>query len=354
MINNTPVVGLAEGQATMSAEYYGSSPLPHATPVMKPQTLSAILMLGISVWLAYLPIGQAQEEPVPESIETTETTGVEETPEAETTEIEPPRLEDFETLAQQCRTSTGQTGLAACDRALELNDRDTALWINRGIKLDRDLSDPNAALNSYYQAAQLDLNQDFSLAWFNQCAILLKMARKPSLAEPAQLIPLLSGLELIPTDESTSAADLTVPESSILYKAVIATCDRAIQGDQDWGNASIARAWNNLGYAQDELGNYGAALEAYEAALAENPEHLGVLNNKAIALENLQRYAEALAVYNQALEIDPNYVLASRNRARVLRDHPELRSPELIAPPEESLPEVTPTEEAVEQVIPNQ
>lgn len=245
-------------------------------------------------------------------------------------------------------------GLDACDRALELNDRDTALWINRGIKLDRDLSDPNAALNSYYQAAQLDLNQDFSLAWFNQCAILLKMARKPSLAEPAQLVPLLAGLELIPTDESTSAADLMIPESTVLYKAVIATCDRAIQGDQDWGNASIARAWNNLGYAQDELGNYGAALEAYEAALVENPEHLGVLNNKAIALENLQRYAEALAVYNQALEIDPNYILARRNRARVLRDHPELRSPELLTPRPESEPNATPIEEALDQVIPNQ
>ncbi|NEO85021.1 MAG: tetratricopeptide repeat protein [Spirulina sp. SIO3F2] len=313
-----------------------------------------ITLIVLSSWLGWSPIravlAQTETPSEEQTVETVEEQPTE-TVEAEPTEteLEPPQIEDFDKLAEQCRTRTGEVGLAACDRALELNGQDTAVWINRGIKLDRDLADPNAALNSYYQAAQLDINQDFSLAWFNQCALLLKIARKPSVADPAQLQPILIELEVLAEETSTSATDLATPSATLLYKAVAATCDRAINGDQDWGNATIARAWNNLGYAQDELGNYGAALDAYEAALAEDPEHVGVWNNKAIALENLQRPAEALAAYERALEIDPNYSLARRNRARVLQNHPELRNQTPATTPEE-----TTAEESPEQVIPNQ
>lgn len=313
--------------------------------------------LGLSLMRAVLAQTAAPLEPAPtpEVVETeaTETTETErpptDAPEPETAEadVAPPKIENFDQLAEQCRTRTGEVGLTACDRALQLNGQDTAVWINRGIKLDRDLADPNGALNSYYQAAQLDINQDFSLAWFNQCALLLKIARKPTVAEPEQLRPILIELGVLSEETSTSATDLAIPSASLLYKAVVATCDRAINGDQDWGNTTIARAWNNLGYAQDELGNYGAALDAYEAALAADPAHVGVWNNKAIALENLQRPAEALAAYNRALEIDSTYILARRNRARVLQNHPELREQNPVLPPEAATTEDPATSESV-------
>lgn len=323
------------------------------SPLITTIILSTVLGLSpIRAVLAQTEESPTEPTPTPEAVET-ETTEAETdptaTPEPETaeTEFEPPQIEDFGQLAEQCRTRTGEVGLAACDRALQLNGQDTAVWINRGIKLDRDLADPNGALNAYYQAAQLDINQDFSLAWFNQCALLLKIARKPSLAEPEQLRPMLIELEVLSEEASTSANDLATPSASLLYKAVVATCDRAINGDQDWGNATIARAWNNLGYAQDELGNYGDALEAYEAALEEDPEHVGVWNNKAIALENLQRPAEALAAYDRALELDSNYTLARRNRARVLQNHPELLEQNPVLPPETEATEDAETPESV-------
>jgi tetratricopeptide (TPR) repeat protein len=287
----------------------------------KPISLAVWGAIALSLVWGHATLSQEETSPPVETPET-ETTPAEETAETE----------DFETLAERCRITSGEAGLAFCDRALALNDQDTAVWINRGIKLDRDLGQPNEALAAYVRAAELDPEQDYSLAWFNQCAILLKIATRPNLGNAEILTPILQDLVELP-EESTNAADLT-SGTTYLYKAVIATCTRAIDGDQDWGNASQARAWNNVGYAQDELGNYGSAIEAYDAALADDPEHLGALNNKAISLENLEQYAEALQVYEQALEIDPNYNLARSNRARLLQLFPELRPApsELIEP----------------------
>lgn len=283
---------------------------------MKKRILVMMILASGGLLLGSLHGTIAQEEPAE-----TETV---ETDTAETDAIAEPRIEDFDELAEICRTRSGEPGLDACDRALAINEQDSSIWINRGIKLDRDLADPYSAIESYYKAAQLDLDQNYSLAWFNQCAILLKIATQRTTGDSEKIRPLFMDLALLEA-ESTSATDLGL-DPTLLYKAVLATCDRAITGDQDWGNASIARAWNNVGYAQDELGNFGLALEAYDAAIAIDPEHVGVWNNKAITLEKLSRPAEAIVAYEQALEIKPDYELARRNRARVLQNHPELRA----------------------------
>ncbi|WP_072620354.1 tetratricopeptide repeat protein [Spirulina major] len=230
---------------------------------------------------------------------------------------------DYEVLAEQCRTVPGEEGLAACDQAIALEDGDPALWLNRGVKYDRDLNQRNEAIASYLSAIERDPDNDYSLAWYNTCAVLLKFANIPNSIDPDVLVPILIDLEVIEAETENPGPLAT--SSSTLYEAVVESCDRALTGDENWGTATPARAWNNLGYAQDELGDYEAALAAYDNAIADDPSHVGAFNNKGITLENLDRHADALAAYEAALDLDPNYDLARRNRARLLQQHPELQ-----------------------------
>ena len=46
-----------------------------------------------------------------------------------------------------------------------------------------------------------------------------------------------------------------------------------------------ALAWQNLGNAQQALNNFAKAIEAYDHALAHEPDNLDTLNNKALALK---------------------------------------------------------------------
>jgi tetratricopeptide (TPR) repeat protein len=231
---------------------------------------------------------------------------------------------EYESWAEQCRTVPGEEGIAACDEAIALDDSEPTLWLNRGVKYDRDLNQRNEAIASYMNAIERDPEADYSLAWYNTCAVLLKFANIPNSIDPDVLVPILIDLEVIGAETENPAPLAT--SSSTLYEAVVESCDRAINGDENWGTATPARAWNNLGYAQDELGDYAAALAAYDRAIADDPSHLGAFNNKGITLETLDRPADALAAYEAALDLDPNYDLARRNRARLLQQHPELQS----------------------------
>ncbi len=234
--------------------------------------------------------------------------------------------EDYQYWADRCREEIGTIGLEACEQAIELDDRDPALWLNQGVKYDRDLREPNRALISYREAIERDPDQNYALAWYNQCAVLLKLANDPRNNDPEILLPIFTELELI-TDETTpTERELFASDRNLLYQGVVKSCDRALNGDDNWGTASPARAWNNIGYAQDELGQYQEALTAYENALANDPNHINALNNKGITLENLNRHPEALAAYNAALALDPNYEKASRNRARLLQLQPNLET----------------------------
>ncbi len=73
--------------------------------------------------------------------------------------------EDYDYWFRQCYELIGQEGLAACDRALEFNDRDAIVWYNRGIILGKDLGQPEAALASFERSIELD--PESAKAWNN-------------------------------------------------------------------------------------------------------------------------------------------------------------------------------------------
>lgn len=67
---------------------------------------------------------------------------------------------------------------------------------------------------------------------------------------------------------------------------------------------------NNL--FEDE--NYEHALQAYQQALDEAPEHIHALRGKARSLLKLTRYQEALQVFNEAIAKAPNFAGTYANR----------------------------------------
>jgi tetratricopeptide (TPR) repeat protein len=75
---------------------------------------------------------------------------------------------------------------------------------------------------------------------------------------------------------------------------------------------------NNRGVTLDELKRYEEALADYNRALELRPDHPDVLNNRGIALLRLNRHDEALADYNRSLQLRPDHPDTLNNRGVTL------------------------------------
>jgi tetratricopeptide (TPR) repeat protein len=64
--------------------------------------------------------------------------------------------------------------------------------------------------------------------------------------------------------------------------------------------------WLDVGYAASNERRYEAALDAYEHAIALDPNDAERYSEKGSALFELKRYQEALAAYERSLELDPH------------------------------------------------
>ncbi|MFP4007441.1 MAG: tetratricopeptide repeat protein [Spirulinaceae cyanobacterium] len=188
--------------------------------------------------------------------------------------------EDFDTLFNQCFNTPGEAGIEICDRALEIDAENRTLWTNRGVKF-KNMGNAEEALESFDRAIAVD--EDYSLAHYNRCAVLLNQLQQ--------------------------------------YEAAIAACDRALAGDDAWGDQSNSTwAWNNQGVALNRLGRHDEALEAYDRALEIDPSYAKAWSNRATALIDLERYEEAVEDSDRALELDPDYPQAWDNRGWALHN----------------------------------
>ncbi|RMF28848.1 MAG: tetratricopeptide repeat protein, partial [Candidatus Nitrosothermus koennekii] len=59
---------------------------------------------------------------------------------------------------------------------------------------------------------------------------------------------------------------------------------------------------------------YKEALEAFDKAIAIDPNFADAWNNKGVALAKLKRYEEALEAFDKALEINPKFAEAKNAR----------------------------------------
>jgi predicted O-linked N-acetylglucosamine transferase (SPINDLY family) len=81
-----------------------------------------------------------------------------------------------------------------------------------------------------------------------------------------------------------------------------------------------AEAWNNRGYAYNELKSYEEALASYDRAINIKPDYAAAQSNRGNTLNTLKRYEEALASYDRAIEIKPDYAEAWNNRGYALNN----------------------------------
>ena len=96
-----------------------------------------------------------------------------------------------------------------------------------------------------------------------------------------------------------------------------------LTGDRDGGFASVQRAlaendmlsrsWSALGYYHDANSNWAEAVDAYDRALALDPDSAETYNNRGFSMMMQQRYGEAVEDLNHALRLDPELSLAREN-----------------------------------------
>jgi len=79
--------------------------------------------------------------------------------------------------------------------------------------------------------------------------------------------------------------------------------------DQESQDAFTALRLNNEGAALEKAGNLRGALEKYRAAVALDPEHVGIRVNFGAALLRLGRWKEGLSELREALRRDPGNAL---------------------------------------------
>ncbi|MCK5717239.1 MAG: tetratricopeptide repeat protein [Thiomargarita sp.] len=63
-----------------------------------------------------------------------------------------------------------------------------------------------------------------------------------------------------------------------------------------------------------EDGAYQRALDSYQQALHEDPEHIHALRGKARSLLKLKRYQESLHIFNEAISKEPDFAGTYANR----------------------------------------
>ncbi len=83
-------------------------------------------------------------------------------------------------------------------------------------------------------------------------------------------------------------------------------------------SSQTAGEWVEKGIAYGKQGEYNKAIEAFDKAIAINPNSKETWYNKGNALTKLGEYDKAIEAYDRAIAIDPNYRDAWNNKGTAL------------------------------------
>jgi len=152
--------------------------------------------------------------------------------------------------------------------------------------------------DSAHEACILILQQQLALA------ILEKLAIEPSAETVAKMqrTPTTDCRALELNNQAADLLDNGQPDSAIFRLEVALRID-----------PGYADAYNNLGRAFYQRGEFATAIEFSQKALAQQTHNPIFHYNLGLAYERSERYAEAVAAYQAALAIEPLYIEALNN-----------------------------------------
>lgn len=228
---------------------------------------------------------------------------------------------------------------ACYDRALDLNPRCTAAWVNSANLLFK-LGRRHAAVNYYERALKLD--DKLEEAWSKKGSALRELDRReealdcfgralelnPNLAEvwyakgntlreagrnEEALACYDRVLEIDPRDQKIWFNKGVALGAIGKYQEAVACFDRALGL-----NPRDEKAWFNKGVALTAMGRADEALACYDRALARNARDEKAWSNKGNTLAKLGRHEEAIVHYDRALELNPQDETAWFNKGVTL------------------------------------
>ncbi|MBT9314535.1 tetratricopeptide repeat protein [Leptothoe spongobia] len=186
----------------------------------------------------------------------------------------------YQCMAYSALTQT-EAALDRCNEALRVNgnwgdNNPTLAWLYRGIILAQE-NQYDQALVAYERTLLLEPDYAFALARKCEAHVALQQA---SLA--------------------------------------IQTCNAALAGNDQWGEASPAMVWMALGRTHTQLGLYDDAIFAYDQALSLDPMSAVTWAAQGQVFEYLRHNEEALISYNRAVAIKADFADALLGQCKTL------------------------------------
>ena len=223
-------------------------------------------------------------------------------------------------LTQQCKAYVAlkrpDNALDSCESALAINKNwgesgPAHTWTYQG-QAHTQLSQYDQAIFAYDQAIGLDPNN--ALTWSAQGQVLEALHRdQEALVSYNRAVAIKADYALALLGQCTLLNRLKS------YEPALAACDAAIDGDSDWGDRSLANAWNERSVALAGTQQYEEALASINRAVGIQPDYLAAHNHRSTILWYLGRYPEALAANRQALYLDDAYAPAWFTRGLIFR-----------------------------------
>lgn len=223
------------------------------------------------------------------------------------TELHPDWLQAWLRRAGMLMTNGRTDKAAQClDRASEIAPQLAEVWNEQGAALLK-LGKTDKALLCLDRALQID--PDFSEAWANRGA---------AMAIAGQHDKSLSYFDRA-IDIDPENRDAWANKGSALYNT-----GRLAEAIECYEEAlTVTRSkelLNSMGWALLGADNPSAAAEAFDEALAIDPEYADAWNNRGLAYTRMENLAEAYDSFDRALAIAPEFADARKNRDTAARN----------------------------------
>ena len=249
-------------------------------------------------------------------------------------------LEDFEYWQRLCRLQTEaekyEEAQQACEQAIEIRPEDASIWADHSgvlLRLEKypeaiasaDLSLTYNLENSLaftYQCIAFRAMEDYETAldkcnealkvngdWGNESPALAWRYRGQILDQQGDAELALIAYERTLRLQPDHSLVLTYQCSALLnlerHEDAIYTCQKALDGNQQWESETpgLARFYQGLAYSAS--GQYEAAIAAYDQSIASAPNQAETWTQQGWVLEQLERPTEALTSYTRAIELAP-------------------------------------------------